>query len=49
VGTLSRIITPTDLNLTVRQEETQGGGPQLEARFSIETYVIPATEVTGAE
>lgn len=48
VGSLPRIITPTSLNLTVRQEQPQGGSPQLEARFAIETYVLP-TEAQGAE
>jgi type IV pilus assembly protein PilO len=44
VGSLPRIITPVNLNLTVRDEATQSGNPQLEARFSIETYVLPAEE-----
>jgi type IV pilus assembly protein PilO len=44
VGSLPRIITPINLNLTVRQEDTRSGNPQLEARFSIETYVLPAEE-----
>lgn len=48
IGSLPRIITPIDLNLTVRQEETPSGSPQLEASFSIETYVLPR-EVDRAE
>jgi type IV pilus assembly protein PilO len=44
VGSLPRIITPINLNLTVRQEDTRSGNPQLEARFSIETYVLPVEE-----
>lgn len=48
IGTLPRIITPIGLNLTVRQEETPRGNPQLEARFAIETYVLP-TEAAGAD
>lgn len=49
IGSLSRIVTPTGLDLTVREEETRTGNPQLEARFSIETYVLPltTTEVTS--
>lgn len=42
VGSLPRIITPTDLNLTVRSQESRTGNPQLEARFAIETYVLPS-------
>jgi type IV pilus assembly protein PilO len=41
VGSLPRIVTPTNLNLTVRNPETRSGDPQLEARFTIETYVLP--------
>jgi type IV pilus assembly protein PilO len=48
VGSLPRIITPINLNLAVRGEQTTTGNPQLEARFSIETYVLP-TEATRAE
>ncbi|MBA2670902.1 MAG: type 4a pilus biogenesis protein PilO [Gemmatimonadetes bacterium] len=48
VGSLPRIITPINLNLAVRGEQTTKGNPQLEARFSIETYVLPA-EATRAE
>lgn len=48
VGSLPRIITPTDLILTVREEVSRTGNPQLEARFAIETYVLPTTG-TGAD
>lgn len=48
VGSLPRIITPTDLILTVREEVSRTGNPQLEARFAIETYVLP-TMGTGAD
>ncbi|MEX2582611.1 MAG: type 4a pilus biogenesis protein PilO [Gemmatimonadota bacterium] len=41
IGSLPRIITPTGLNLTVREEGARNENPQLEARFSIETYVLP--------
>lgn len=41
VGSLPRIITPTDLQLTIREAEGRDGRPELEARFSIETYVLP--------
>jgi type IV pilus assembly protein PilO len=41
VGSLQRIVTPVNLNIAVRNEDTRSGDPQLEARFSIETYVLP--------
>jgi type IV pilus assembly protein PilO len=44
VGSLPRIITPINLNLTIREEQTRSGNPQLEARFTIETYVLPSEE-----
>lgn len=53
VASLPRIVTPT--NLTVTPRAGAAGGPaaarpagqpvQLEARFSVETYVIPSTPV----
>ena len=43
VGSLPRIVTPVDLNIVVRNAETRSGDPQLEARFSIETYVLPSS------
>lgn len=42
VGSLQRIVTPIDLTLTVSEEGENGQSPQLQARFSIETYVLPA-------
>lgn len=42
IASLPRIITPTGLNLTVQQETGSTGEPRLEARFSIETYVLPS-------
>lgn len=46
VASLPRIITPTSLVLTPRGEGAPGmmETPRLEARFSIETYVLPPTE-----
>lgn len=41
IGSLPRIITPTGLSLTVVEEETRSGDPRLEAKFAIETYVLP--------
>jgi type IV pilus assembly protein PilO len=44
VGSLPRIITPTDLRLTPQSGREEGEGrddARLEARFSIETYVLP--------
>ena len=49
VGSLPRIITPTDLNLTVRDEVSRSGDPRLEARFAIETYVLPTTRSEADE
>jgi Tfp pilus assembly protein PilO len=43
VGSLPRIITPRGLSLTLTGDEVRAGTPRLEARFSIETYVIPPT------
>lgn len=45
IGTLPRIITPIDLSLEPRRDEQRNGSADereqsLEARFSIETYVI---------
>jgi type IV pilus assembly protein PilO len=46
VGSLPRIVTPTNLTLTPQAPEEGQSGPQLlEARFSVETYVIPSTPV----
>ena len=46
VASLPRIVTPTNLTLAPRPAPEGQGGPQLlEARFSIETYVIPSTPV----
>ncbi len=42
VASLPRIVTPSNLNVTVRTEDTRTGDPQLEARFTIETYVLPS-------
>jgi type IV pilus assembly protein PilO len=41
VASLPRIVTPINLNVVVRNEDTRSGDPQLEARFAIETYVLP--------
>lgn len=43
VGSLPRIITPIDLQLTLRENLEQTDAPELEARFSIETYILPTT------
>jgi len=43
IGSLPRIITPRALSLTLTGDEARSGTPKLEARFSIETYVIPPT------
>jgi type IV pilus assembly protein PilO len=41
IASLPRIITPTALQLTLRQAGESGPDERLEARFSIETYVLP--------
>lgn len=43
IASLPRIITPTDLNIVVRQEGTRSVDPILEAMFAIETYVLPSS------
>lgn len=43
IGSLSRIVTPLNVNLALLSEDTPTGDPQLEARFTIETYVLPPT------
>lgn len=39
-ASLPRIVTPTNLSLSTRPETTRNGDQRLEARFSIETYVV---------
>src|SRR5687767_15059633 len=46
IASLSRIITPTGLNLVVLEDSTRTGNPRLEGRFSIETYVLPSGGTT---
>jgi Tfp pilus assembly protein PilO len=41
IGSLPRIITPIGLNLQPRQDVGRDGSARVEARFSIETYVLP--------
>ena len=51
VASLPRIVTPTNLTVAPRAEAANAAPPrpgapvQLEARFSVETYVIPSTPV----
>lgn len=45
IASLPRIITPSNLNLAVQQADATGQ-PRLEARFSIETYVLPTDSPT---
>ena len=45
-------MTPTTLDLTVEQESEGGKEPRLQAKFAIETYVLPSqapAEVTTNE
>ena len=43
IASLRRIITPINLNVTVRTAG-EAREPELEARFAIETYVLPSDE-----
>jgi type IV pilus assembly protein PilO len=47
IGSLPRIITPLGVNLTINSAPADGGPPQLDARFSIETYVLPSGTPTA--
>jgi Tfp pilus assembly protein PilO len=53
IGSLPRIVTPRGLSLSIKSEDERSGNPLLEARFSIETYVLPNpgsnVEVTDAQ
>lgn len=50
VASLPRIVTPTNLNMTVKSDSATTGDPTLEAKFAIETYVLPDAVVgTDAE
>src|SRR5690606_1672189 len=42
IASLPRIVTPTTLDLTVEGEAAPGKEPQLQAKFAIETYVLPS-------
>lgn len=47
IASLPRIVTPLDLNLAVRPNQSPDQADRLEARFSIETYVISPTEIAA--
>jgi type IV pilus assembly protein PilO len=47
IGSLPRIITPHGLRLAVREHGAEGASPRLEARVTIETYVLPPTGHDG--
>ena len=42
IASLPRIVTPTTLDLTVEEESAPGKEPRLQAKFAIETYVLPS-------
>jgi type IV pilus assembly protein PilO len=44
IASLPRIVTPEALNVAVKSDSTlnRSGEPELEAKFSIETYVLPS-------
>jgi type IV pilus assembly protein PilO len=47
VASLSRIVTPTTLSLSPLPNPDPEAPMELDARFSIETYVIPSTPIEG--
>jgi type IV pilus assembly protein PilO len=47
IGSLPRIVTPIDLQVTVQGDDEAAVEPTLEARFSIETYVLPSSAVAA--
>ena len=52
ISSLPRIVTPTTLDLTVETDQEPGKEPRLQAKFAIETYVLPTdapAEVTTNE
>ncbi len=48
IASLPRIITPTNLNLALTSDSVSTADPELEAKFAIETYVLPAPGAEGA-
>lgn len=48
IASLPRIITPLNLSLNVRPESTREGEQRVEARFSIETYVLSSAGAAPA-
>jgi type IV pilus assembly protein PilO len=44
IASLRRIITPINLSVTVMEAEPGQSAPQLEAKFAIETYVLPSED-----
>jgi type IV pilus assembly protein PilO len=42
IASLPRIVTPTTLDLSVEGEAEPGKEPELQAKFAIETYVLPS-------
>lgn len=49
ISSLPRIVTPTALDLSVEQEAQAGESPRLQARFEIETYVLPVGGEAGGD
>jgi type IV pilus assembly protein PilO len=47
IASLPRIVTPTTLDLTVDGDSEPGREPRLQAKFAIETYVLPSAAETG--
>ena len=49
VGSLPRIITPTQLSVVPNNARARGGGQMLQASFLIETYVLPDRPAAPAQ
>lgn len=48
IASLRRIITPINLSLATRPNTVAGTEPRLEAKFAIETYVLPSDDPAAA-
>ena len=49
IGSLPRIITPSELTLVPNTARNRGGGQMLEASFMMETYVLPESRPAPAQ
>lgn len=49
IASLPRIVSTTTLDLGVEREAVAGENPRLQARFEIETYVLPTATAAGGD